>query len=480
MSPLGRLKYEYIVAIVFVTALFMEIMDSTVVNVALETISVDLGVGISSVEWVVTAYLLSLAVWIPASGWIGDRFGTKRTILLAIAIFTAASAACGLAQNLPQLIAFRVLQGVGGGMLTPVGTAILFRAFPPERRAKASTVLIIPTVLAPASGPIIGGLLIQQLSWRWIFFVNVPIGVAAFVFGLVGLREERQPHPGSFDLAGFLLSAVGLASVLFAISEGPTYGWGSPRVVCAAVVGLGLLAAFVVRELRLQEPMLHLRLLTNRMFRLANLVGAFVYGSFIGVIFLLALFLQQARELSPLHAGLTIFPEALGVVCASQIVGRVYPYVGPRRLLAGGLVALTIAMLALTTIDASTSLWTIRLLVFFTGACFGCTLVPLQVATFADISPTNTGQASAIFSTQRQVAAAMGVALLATVLTSQAHAHGGELSTLAVDDRFASFRWAFLAAGILSFVGAVVATFIRDSDAQATMQPGTEQTPAAH
>jgi EmrB/QacA subfamily drug resistance transporter len=474
MGPLGRLRYEYVVAAVFVSALFMEIMDATIVNVALETISSDFGVPLSSVEWLVTAYLLSLAVWIPASGWIGDRFGTKRTILFALAVFTAASAACGLAESLPQLIAFRVLQGVGGGMLTPVGTAMLFRAFPPERRARASTVLIIPTVLAPASGPIIGGLLIEQLSWRWIFFVNVPIGLAALVFGAVALREERQPDPGSFDGGGFVLSAIGLASLLFAISEGPLYGWGSPRVVGAGTLGVAALAAFVAWELRRDQPMLHLRLLGERMFRLANIVGFFVYGSFIALLFLLALFLQQARMLSPLEAGLTIFPEAIGVVVASQIVGRLYPYIGPRRLLTGGLLALTAVMVALTTFDATTSLWTIRGLVFCAGASFACSLVPLQVATFAGISAADTGQASAMFSTQRQVAAALGVALLATVLTSQAHARGGELAVLSSDDRFASFRWAFLTAALLALLGALAATRIRDEDARATMrQPVT-------
>src|SRR5262245_14077572 len=192
----SRVPYESVVAVVFVTGFFMEILDTTIVNVALPTLGREFGVGTSSIEWVVVGYLLSLAVWIPASGWIGDRFGTKRTFLFSIGIFTVASALCGQAHSLTELVGFRVLQGVGGGMMNPVGTAMLFRAFPPERRAKASTVLIIPTVMAPAMGPVVGGLLVTQLSWRWIFYVNVPLGMAAFVFGLFFLREHREPTAG--------------------------------------------------------------------------------------------------------------------------------------------------------------------------------------------------------------------------------------------------------------------------------------------
>src|SRR3954462_9348192 len=177
----------------------MNIMDSTVVNVAIPTLGREFDAGNSSVEWVVTAYLLSLAVWIPASGWIGDRIGTKRTFLFSLAVFTIASVLCGAAQSLDQLIAFRVLQGVGGGMMVPVGTAMLFRAFPPSERAKASQVLIVPTVTAPAMGPIVGGLLIEHLSWRWVSLITLPIGVAAFVFGALFLHEPREPRAGRFD-----------------------------------------------------------------------------------------------------------------------------------------------------------------------------------------------------------------------------------------------------------------------------------------
>ncbi len=170
-------------------------------------------------------YTLSLAVWIPASGWLGERFGTKRVFLTALGLFVLGSALCGAAQSLEQLIAFRILQGVGGGMLTPVGVAMLFRAWPPAERARASTIIMIPTLVAPALGPILGGLLVTNFDWRWIFYVNVPLGLIALAFGLAFLRESKEPSVGGFDVLGFVFSATGLACVVYSLSEGPRSGW---------------------------------------------------------------------------------------------------------------------------------------------------------------------------------------------------------------------------------------------------------------
>jgi EmrB/QacA subfamily drug resistance transporter len=467
------LRYEYVVAIVFVTGLFMEILDTTIVNVALPTLAREFGVGTTDVEWVVVAYLLSLAVWIPASGWIGDRFGTKRTFLFAIAVFTVASALCGQANGLWELVLFRVLQGVGGGMMTPVGTAMLFRAFAPERRAKASTVLIIPTVMAPALGPVLGGLLVTQFSWRWVFYVNVPLGIAAFVFGLVALREHREPSAGPFDVAGFVLSAVGLAALLYALSEGPIEGWRSPEILIAGIGGLLAFALLTRIELRKPAPMLALRLLRDRMFRNANLASALSYSSFAAILFLMPLFLQELRGLSALESGLTTFPQAIGVLVSSQIAGRLYPFVGPRRLMVFGLVGAACTAFTFTQVDLGTDLWVIRGLMFTRGVFMAFAFIPLQAATYSTITSADTGRATAIFSTQRQVAAAFGVATAATVLTTaMTRQLAGVVpgSAAAIDAQVSSYHVVFLAASLLAFGAAAVALLIRDEDAAATMR----------
>jgi EmrB/QacA subfamily drug resistance transporter len=479
----GNVPYKWIVAMIFVIGLFMDIMDTTIVNVALPTLRKEFNATEAAVEWVVIGYLLSLAVWIPASGWIGDRIGTKRTFLFALGAFTIASALCGQAHSLGELIGFRILQGVGGGMLTPVGTAMLFRAFPPAERAKASTVLVIPTVLAPAIGPVIGGWLVTDHSWRWIFYVNLPLGVFGFVIGALFLREHREPTAGAFDLAGFVLSGGGLALVLYALSEGPELGWRSPAVLGTGILGIVLFAALVKVELRLPSPMLTLRLYRDRMFRNANMVLTFSFASFAAMLFLLPQFLQGPRGLTAFQSGLTTFPQALGVMLSSQVAGRLYHYVGPRRLIFGGMIGVAIVSLTYLGFDQNTSLWWIRAVMFARGLCMAFGFVPLQAATYANISSADTGRASAIYTTQRQVAAALGVAALATVWISRTNAlSSSRTPTAAV---IGGFHDAFVVGAVLAVFAAIAALFIRDSDAANTMVPrrvtmsGEEPTPDA-
>jgi EmrB/QacA subfamily drug resistance transporter len=460
-APFG-LEYKWIVAIVFVCGMFMDIMDTTIVFVATPALAREFNASQSSIEWVVLGYLLSLAIWIPASGWIGDRIGTKKVFLFALAMFTLASALCGQAHSLSELVAFRVLQGVGGGMLTPVGTAMLFRAFPPVERAKASTVLIIPTVLAPAIGPIVGGWLVTDISWRWIFYVNLPVGVVGFVLGLLYLREHKEGTAGPFDLGGFLLSGAGLALVLYALSEGPLRGWRSVVVLSTGILGIALFALLVVVESRVPYPMLALRLYKERMFRNANIVLTLVYGSFAGVLYILPLFLQELRGLSALQSGLTTFPQAIGVIVASQLVGRLYHRVGPRRLIFWGMLGMSAVTMFLAFQGLHTNLWWIRLIMFSRGICMAFAFVPLQAATYANITPEDTGRASAIYSTQRQVAAALGVGALLTVLLSGSKtASGPSLS---------AYNTTFFVGACLVVVAALTSLLIRDEDAASTME----------
>jgi EmrB/QacA subfamily drug resistance transporter len=486
MRPLRlrSLPPKHIVAIVYVVGSFMDILDVTIVNVAIPAIQEDFGVSATGIEWIVTGYLCSLAVWIPASGWIGDRFGTKRTFLFALFMFTLASGLCAMAWNVESLVAFRVLQGVGGGMLVPVGTAMLFRAYPPAERARASSILAIPTVLAPALGPVLGGLLVTHASWHWIFLVNIPIGVAGLVFGALFLEEHTEPRAGGFDLWGFVLSGAGLALVLYALAQGPTAGWTSAEVLGAGLVGLASFALLVYVELRVPEPMLQLRLYRDRLFRVTNLAMFAASGSLIGLLFLLPLFLQELRGLSALQSGLATFPQALGFMVMAHFVGRLYPKVGPRRLLIFGLAANALVTTGFVFVDLDTSLWWIRALMFGRGMTMTFAFIPLQAASFATIPPSETGRASSLFSTQRQVGAAFGVALLATILTTRTAAlvadalPSGELAVL--DARVTAFHQAMFASALLAAAGIGAALFVRDRDAASTMRPATPATVDAH
>jgi EmrB/QacA subfamily drug resistance transporter len=455
------------VSVVFVAAMFMTIMDATIVNVALPTIGHDFGVSPTAVDSIAIAFLVSLAVFIPASGWLGDRFGGKRVLLAAIVVFTIASALCGLATSLGELVVFRVLQGVGGGMLTPVGMAMLMRVFPPAERVRASAILTVPTTFAPALGPLLGGLLVTDASWRWVFYVNVPIGIAAFTFGLLFLRHETQAQPGRFDLPGFLLSGLGLGLAMYGVSEGPIKGWHSADVLTTIAVGAVLLAAMVIVELRTAEPMVDLRLLGNRLFGAANGVMVFASVAFLGALYAVSLYFQDGRGLSALAAGASIFPEAFGVMAGAQLASRVlYPRLGPRRHVIVGLLGTTISIGLLAALGPGTSLWWARLLLVTLGFSMGNIFVPLQAAGFATITPAATGRASTMFNAVRQLGGAIGVAVLtsAIVAVGPMHLVGGHLTA-----NVSAYRVAFAVAAAFGLAAVCFAARISDADAAHTI-----------
>jgi EmrB/QacA subfamily drug resistance transporter len=439
------------------------------VNVALPTIGRDFKVSPTAVDSISIAFLVSLAVFIPASGWLGDRLGGKRVLLAAIAVFTVASALCGLASSLGELVAFRILQGAGGGMLAPVGMAMLYRAFPPAERLRAAAILTVPTTLAPALGPVLGGLLVTELSWRWVFYVNLPLGVAAFTFGALFLQQQKQDRPGRFDLPGFLLSGLGLGLLMYGVSEGPNLGWRRPDVLATIAAGIVLLVAMVVVELRSPAPMVDLRLLKNRLFGLGNGVIVLASIAFLGTLYAISLYYQDGRGLSALGSGLSTFPEAFGVMGGAQLASRVlYPRLGPRRHLTLGLTGTAASIGLLALLGPQTSLWWARLLLLSLGLFMAQVFVPVQAASFATITPAATGRASAMFNAVRQLGGAVGVAVLTTAIVLVGPVHlvaGHEVANLT------AYRVAFLVAAAICLCGVACSLAIRDADAAGTM-PG--------
>lgn len=456
-------------AVVFAIGMFMSIMDSQIVNVALATLGRQFDAHTSDVQWVVTGYLLSLAICIPASGWIGDRFGTKRTYLVAIGIFTVASALCALSTSLVELVIMRLLQGLGGGMMAPIGTAVLYRAYAPAERVKVARSISRVTVLAPSTAPIIGGLLVSKLSWHWIFLVNIPVGIFLLVFAGLYLPEYRSGEQGSFDGIGALLGGGGLSAVLFALSSGPNDGWLSPTVLLTGILGAAALGVFIRRELGLRFPVLRIRLLADRMFRRACGIVSLATTVFFGSLVFTALYLQQARGFSAIQSGLTTFPTAIGIGISSQVVSRLYPHIGPRRLMIGGFAGMAVMTAALSSLGSSTSLWEVRGLMFLLGLSMPYVMMPTQASAFARISHADTGHASAIFTTVQRSASAIAIAIFATVL---AGAGGGGIEPPA-----SSFRAVYLVGAIVAIAGIALAWGVHDSDAAATMTKNRKMAP---
>ena len=455
----ARLSPKLVVGAVFVASMFLNIMDATVVNVALPTLSRYFAVPVASVSGVVTAYLVTLAVVMPVSGWVGDRFGARSVLLGAIGLFTAASALCGVATSLPELVVFRAVQGAGGGLLIPVGMAMMFRTYPPAERIRANRLLIVPTLMAPALGPVIGGVLVDGLSWRWIFYINLPVGVAALVFGALFLPRGSEHPPGPFDLPGFLLAGTGFPLFMFALSTGATSGWGAAPVLATGVAGLVLLALFVLVELRAAAPMLRLRIYANRLFRATNLQLTFAGAGFVGTLFLVPLLLQNGLGFSAVHSGLSTFPEAIGGMIGVQVTTRLYKRVGPRRLMIAGMCGTVVTIGGMAFAGPGNAAWLIPVLMFFTGGSFGFAMAPSQAAALATVSPAETGHASTLLNTLRQAGGAAGVALLGTVL--------GATGASSAD--LAGYRLAFLAAAGLMVIGAGFSSLVSDADAAPTM-----------
>jgi predicted MFS family arabinose efflux permease len=320
-------------------------------------------------------------------------------------------------------------------------------------------VLIVPTLLAPALGPVIGGALVDGLSWRWIFYVNLPVGMAAMLVGLLFLPAGSEHPAGRFDLPGFLLAGAGFPLVMYALSTGSSSGWGSATVLGAGLSGLVLLAVFIAVEQRTAEPLLRLRLYRDGLFRITSLQLTAAAGGFMGTLFLVPLLLQNGLGFSAIHSGLSTFTEALGGMTGVQLTTRLYKRVGPRRLMTagmGGTVA-TIGLMALA--GPSDAFWMIPLLMFGTGLSFGFAMSPAQTANMATVSAAETGHASTLQNTERQAGGAAGVALLGTVIA----ATGAGAADLA------GYHLAFLAAAGLMAFGALAATFVNDADAAPTM-----------
>ncbi|MEC1822901.1 MDR family MFS transporter [Bacillus paralicheniformis] len=452
-----------VVSIVYVTAMFMAAMDASVINMALPAIMNEFQTLPSAAGTINIGYLVSLAVFLPAAGWFGDRFGTKRVFLAALSIFTAASALCGIADNLAALNVFRVIQGAGGGLITPVGMAILFRTFPPHERAKISRVLVLPIAVAPAVGPIISGFLTDQLSWRWIFYINIPIGMIILLFGLLYLHEHMEPKAGRFDWLGFLLAGPGMALAVFALSQGPVQGFGSPNVLVSGTGGVILLAILVFVELRAEHPLIELRLLKDRVFGMMSVISLLTAGGLLGMLYIFPLLCQEALGYSATDTALITFPEALGLMLASQLMPRSLDKLGPRRVISVALLGAAVLFGLLSLTGYGSNLWLLRLLLFSAGFFLGHAVGAAQVVCFANISSSSMGRATTLFNVQNRLGSAFGVAVMSCVLAVLSQPGAG------IEPDLSAYRTALLGAAGFLMAAFFIALKLKDADTERQM-----------
>jgi EmrB/QacA subfamily drug resistance transporter len=414
------------IAGVVVLGAIMSILDITVVNVALPTFQVEFStpdnpVTYSHVAWTVTAYTLALATVIPLTGWAADRFGTKRLYMTAIFLFTAGSALCATATTINMLIGFRVLQGLGGGMLMPLGMTIMTRAAGPHRMGRLMAILGVPMLLGPILGPILGGWLIQVASWHWIFLINVPLGAIALVYAWFALAKDSPHRSESLDVLGVALMSPGLALFLFGVSSLPAEGgdFTAPRVWVSMLVGVLLMVAFVWHSFRPEHPLLDLRLFRNRNLTVSIITMFLFAAAFFGGLLLVPTYFQEIRGESTLSAGLLVAPQGLGAMVTMPIAGRLVDKVPVGRIVPVGLVLIVIGMFGLTQLTATTPYALIIGMLVVMGFGMGATMMPLFTSALKTLAGPQVARGSTLLNISQQIASSCGVATMSVILTNQ-------------------------------------------------------------
>jgi EmrB/QacA subfamily drug resistance transporter len=396
----------------------MSILDTTVVNVAVDHLAVAFRSSLTTIQWVITGYTLALATVIPVSGWAADRFGTKRIYLTSLVLFTLGSVLSGLSWSIGSLIFFRVMQGFGGGMIMPAVMTILTKKAGPHRMGRVMGILGVPMLIAPILGPILGGWLVDDASWRWIFFINLPIGIVAFILGMIVL-ERDQPQPGHrFDWLGMLLLSPGLAVFIFGLAESSTYGFGSLRSWGPTVAGVALIAAWFIHSWRSPNPLIDLRTFVHT--RAGAAAGTFLLFaiSVFGTMLLVPLYFQAVRGASALQAGLLMAPGGFGAMLLMPVSGKLTDRYGPTWLPASGLPLVAIGLIPFVFVGAHTSYVLLCCGNFVQGLGMGMAMMPNMTAAMQAVPAAAIARTSTAMNIIRQGGASIGVAVLSVILAS--------------------------------------------------------------
>jgi EmrB/QacA subfamily drug resistance transporter len=437
----------------------MSILDTTIVNVALNTLGRELHSSIAQIQWVVTGYLLSLAAVIPVAGWVARRFGAKQVYLTSLVLFTLGSVLCGLASTATELIAFRVVQGVGGGLSLPVGQLIMAGAAGPKRMGRVMSVIAVPAMLAPIFGPAVGGLILDNASWRWIFFVNVPIGVAALITGVRGLPNPKREPAGRLDLVGLGLLAAGMPLITYGLAEvGSTGGFSSAKVIGPIVGGIGLVVWFVLHALRVERPLLDVRLYARRTFASASITTFCLAAALFGAMILMPLYYQQVRGESVLRTGLLVGPQGLGAALVMPLSGKLTDRIGGGPLALFGVIVTCLATIPFGLIGAHTSVLDLSVALFVRGIGIGFAFVPAMAVAFAALRPEELSDATPQMNVLQRVGGSIGTAVLAVVLQRAIVSAGRPATAAGVAGAYATAFWWSLGIAAAAIVPCVVLT----------------------
>lgn len=448
-EDLGR--YRWVAMGVVLVGTFMVILDTTIVNVALPQIGIDLGAP-TGIEWVVTGYLLAVGILQPATGWLADRFGRKLVFTVSLALFATGSLLSALAPNLPALVGFRVLQGLGGGSMMPVGLTMIYELFPPDQRGTALGIWGVAAMAAPALGPVIGGYLVTSFSWRWLFMVNVPIGLVGVIGAIRLLRDFGFREHRPFDGLGLAMAGSAMALLLYAFSQALTWGLSSTRTVSVVGVGLLLVAVFAWRELHIDHPLIDVRMFGIGTFSITiGIVWLLTLGQFARLVFI-PLELESLRGMTALQVGLLLGPAALGSAATMPLGGRLADKIGSRIPVMVGVGLMGVALWFLGHLGGVESNLHLILILGLQGMGIGLAMMPNTVAAMNSVSSRLVAQASAVRSLNRQVSGSLSVAILSSLVVARM----GSLSVISGTDPIAA-QSAYNSVFLVGLAGAAVA-----------------------
>jgi EmrB/QacA subfamily drug resistance transporter len=436
-------------------ALFMIMLDNTVVNVALPSIQRELGIGLTELEWTVNAYALTFAVLMLTGGKLADFFGRRRVFLIGLVIFTLSSLACGLATTGGTLIGARTLQGVGAALMMPATLSIISATFPPHQRGMAIGIWAGVSAMALAIGPLIGGLITEHIDWSWIFFLNVPIGVVGLVVGRLVIRESRDTSADQrLDIPGLLASALALFALTFALIEANSYGWTDPLIIGLFVVSAVSLAAFILLELHQRSPMLDLSLFRSSTFAGANVVALLVTLAMFGVFFFMSIYMQNILGYSATKTGAAFLPMTILIILIAPIAGKSSDRIGSRALMTAGMLCLSTSLVLFSRLGLDSSFWDILPGLVVGGFGMALVMTPMTAAALGSVPVEKSGVGSGVLNTFRQVGGALGIAVMGAIVASYVDLGEGRPDPSAFID---GFQVALRVSAVFALIGAVVA-----------------------
>jgi len=456
-------RYGVRLAVLYGTAWFIDLLDSSILNVALPSIAKAFHIEATQAEWTIIGFLLALAVAIPVSGWLGDRYGCKKIFLLSQVVYTLSSLACGLSANLDQLVFFRIIQGFAGGTLIPVGMTMLIRSVPAKKWAGLASKMNMVTLTAPAIGPVLAGYITTTLSWPWLFFIKLPLSLGCLFLSWIWLKESKLHSVGRFDWGGFILSGAGLSLFLYALSRVGEEGLSSEITFSLLGISLVIGGAFIYLESKQLHPMIQLSLFRNTIFSLGNIVQSAANMIFLGATFITGLYLQQGLKFDMVATGWMLAAITVGMFIVQPLVSKFYNRAGPLPFIIPGLILLSFSMFALCFLSPQTSPYLIAFIIFCEGAASSIVQTPNMLAIFGSVAPEQKASASSLYALFKQLSASLGVALSTMLVTiGLSSRHIPQLANAASDQVLPIFQFTFFILGLIPLLALICCLFINN------------------